>query len=234
MPKVSLVKRDPVDLGKDAGRALRELNLGGIELDVELVLDRSGSMQDEYRSGLVQLVLDRVYAAVQKVDRDGVLPVTLFHFKTMTAPPLNAQNLDGYVRSQLGQFDWGGTRYAPPLELLAKRHALSGVFSKTPADKAKMVIFVTDGVNDDPASTHAAMRLLSKKAPVFVVFVGLDTDGRADFSTLERLDDMAGRDFDNAGYFRWDGNVTDQQFYQNLFKELPKALSDMKRLGLLK
>ena len=233
MPKVSLVKRELVDLSKDAGRALRELNLGGIELEVELDLDRSGSMQDEYQSGLVQLVLDRVFAAVQKVDSDGVLPVTLFHFNTMAAPHLNAQNLDGYVRTQLGRFDWGGTRYAPPLEHLAKKHALKGVFSKSPAEKAKLAIFITDGVNDDQPATVAAMKALSK-TPVFVVFVGLDTDGRADFSTLERLDDMTGRDFDNADYFRWDGNVTDQQFYHNLFKELLKALSDMKRLGLLK
>lgn len=233
MPKVSLVKRELVDLGKDAGRALRELNLGGIELDVELILDRSGSMQDEYHGGLVQLVLDRVFAAVEKVDRDGVLPVTLFHFNTMAAPALSAQNLNGYVRSQLDRFDWGGTRYAPPLQALAKKHALKGIFSKTPADKAKLAVFITDGVNDDHAATIAAMKALAK-APVFVVFVGLDTDGYADFSTLERLDDMVGRDFDNADYFRWDGNVTDQQFYHNLFKELPKALSDMKRLGLLK
>jgi hypothetical protein len=233
MPGVSLTKRPLVDLTKDAGRALRALGLGGVNLDVELILDRSGSMQDEYAGGLVQLVLERVFAAVKQVDPDESLPVTLFHNSCLPAPTLTAGNLEGYVTKNLSGMSWGGTSYSYPLRKLYDKHKLNGWVSKTPAEKAKLAIFITDGENDDAGATLSAMKELSG-APVFVVFVGLDTSGRASFPMLEKLDDMVGRKFDNADYFRWDSSVTDEQFYQLLFKEVAKALQEMKRLSLIK
>lgn len=233
MGAVSLVKRPLVDLSKDAGRALRSIGFGGFQANVELILDRSGSMRDEFQSGLVQLVLDRIYAVAKLIDPDQTLPVTLFHDSTSEAPVLKEFHLDGYVDS-LAAYSWGGTQYAPPILGMLRKHKLKGFFSKDPATTPTIVIFITDGENSDRMETINAMKQLSSEAPVFVKFIGLDTNGQARFPMLERLDDMAGRAFDNADYFRWDSSVTDEQLYTLIFNEVPAAVAAMKAQKLLK
>jgi hypothetical protein len=232
--KVSLVKKPLVDLRKDVGRALRKRNLGGLKLDIEVVLDRSGSMKDEFESGLVQLVLERCYALCAELDPDGRMPVTLFHDSAKQVTELTAANVDGYVQAHLRHESYGLTSYAPPLTQVLKRRACqTGFLGKKPADRATMVLFITDGVNDDPAETARVMQSLSKSAPVFVKFIGLDTGANVRFTTLERLDDMSGRVFDNADFFRWDGRMDDDALYEALLNEVMAAIDGMKKAGLL-
>jgi tellurium resistance protein TerD len=49
----------------------------------------------------------------------------------------------------------------------------------------------------------------------------------------ERLDDMSGRSFDNADFFRWDGSVTDDALYDLILNEVAGAMDAMRRLKLL-
>jgi hypothetical protein len=232
--KVSLVKKPLVDLRKNVSRALRKRNLGGLKLDIEVVLDRSGSMKDEFESGLVQLVLDRCYALCAELDPDGRMPVTLFHDSAKQVTELTAANVDGYVQAHLRHESYGLTSYAPPLAQVLKRRACqTGLLGKKPADRATMVLFITDGVNDDPAETARVMQSLSKSAPVFVKFIGLDTGANVRFTTLERLDDMSGRVFDNADFFPWDGRMDDDALYEALLNEVMAAIDGMKKAGLL-
>lgn len=235
MSKMNLSKKPILDLRKDVGRALRKRNLGGLQLDIEVVLDRSGSMSDEYESGLVQLVLDRCYALCAELDPDGRMPVTLFHNHAWQVADLTAQNVDKYVRTNLMSEPYGGTSYAPPLEQILKRRSCAKNFflRLKPADRAAMILFVTDGVNDDAAETSRVMQQLSQGAPVFVKFIGLDTGSNVRFTTLERLDDMSGRAFDNADFFRWDSRLDDNGLYDALLNEVTGALDGMRRVGLL-
>lgn len=233
--KVNLAKKPIVDLRKDAGRSIRRRNLGGLQMDIEVVLDRSGSMEDEYQSGLVQRVLDRCYALCAELDPDGQMPVTLFHNSAKQLPELTAQNVDNYVQTHISREPYGGTSYAPPLEQILRRRRCEKSFlgKVKPAQRAVMVVFVTDGVNDDAHATARVMQELSKEAPVFVKFIGLDTGANVRFTTLERLDDMSGRSFDNADFFRWDSSLNDDGLYDALLNEVNSAMNGMKKVGLL-
>lgn len=233
--KVNLAKKPIVDLRKDAGRSIRRRNLGGLQMDIEVVLDRSGSMEDEYQSGLVQRVLDRCYALCAELDPDGQMPVTLFHNSAKQLPELTAQNVDNYVQTHISREPYGGTSYAPPLEQILRRRRCEKSFlgKVKPAQRAVMVVFVTDGVNDDAHATARVMQELSKEAPVFVKFIGLDTGANVRFTTLERLDDMSGRSFDNADFFRWDSSLNDDGLYDALLNEVASAMNGMKKVGLL-
>ena len=233
--KVNLAKRPIVDLRKDAGRSIRRRNLGGLQMDIEVVLDRSGSMEDEYQSGLVQRVLDRCYALCAELDPDGQMPVTLFHNSAKQLSELTAQNVDNYVQTHISREPYGGTSYAPPLEQILRRRRCEKSFlgKVKPAQRPVMVLFITDGVNDDAHATARVMQELSKEAPVFVKFIGLDTGANVRFTTLERLDDMSGRSFDNADFFRWDSSLNDDGLYDALLNEVASAMNGMKKVGLL-
>ena len=233
--KVNLAKKPIVDLRKDAGRSIRRRNLGGLQMDIEVVLDRSGSMEDEYQSGLVQRVLDRCHALCAELDPDGQMPVTLFHNSAKQMPELTAQNVDGYVQAHISREPYGGTSYAPPLrQILQRRRCEKSFLGKVkPAQRPVMVLFITDGVNDDAYATAQVMQELSKEAPVFVKFIGLDTGANVRFTTLERLDDMSGRSFDNADFFRWDSSLNDDGLYDALLNEVASAMAGMKKVSLL-
>jgi hypothetical protein len=233
--KVNLAKRPIVDLRKDAGRSIRRRNLGGLQMDIEVVLDRSGSMEDEYQSGLVQRVLDRCYALCAELDPDGQMPVTLFHNSAKQLSELTAQNVDNYVQTHISREPYGGTSYAPPLEQILRRRRCEKSFlgKVKPAQRPVMVLLITDGVNDDAHATARVMQELSKEAPVFVKFIGLDTGANVRFTTLERLDDMSGRSFDNADFFRWDSSLNDDGLYDALLNEVASAMNGMKKVGLL-
>jgi len=230
MPGVNLTKRPVVDLTKDAGRALRRIGFGGFQGNVRLVLDRSGSMQDEYQSGLVQLVLDRVAALAFLLDPDRRLPVTLFHNHAFKAPDLTEANLDGYVRNQLSGFSWGMTEYAPPLKLL-----LDDTREPGPAALPTIVIFITDGENSDRRETISVVQQISKQSPMLIKFIGLDTNGSAAFPFLEELDNLKSSDVvrDAVDFFRWDSRVSDEKLYDLIFNEIPEGVSAMKKLGLV-
>lgn len=233
MGKVNLAKREIVDLTKDAGRALRALGLGGLQMNVELVFDKSGSMEDEYRSGLAQSAVDRIFALAKTVDPDGKLGVTVFHHDAYPAPDMVDANSASYVNKELARFEYGATNYAPALKLLQKKYDCSSFFGKKPAALPTLVVFITDGANGDASETISAMQLLAKTSPIIVKFIGLDTTGNTPFPMLEKLDDMKGRAFDNADYFAWNDRLTDEDLYKKIFNEIPSAIQAMKAAGLL-
>jgi hypothetical protein len=252
MGKVNLAKRSVVDLQKDVGRALRKHNLGGMEMDVVLIFDKSGSMEDEYKSGLAQLCLDRCYALAKTLDADGKMPVYVFHNTAWRAVPVTENNVGAYVKDVLMRYDWGGTSYSAPLKLLLEDakvpgkqrgwSAVTSMFSSSSASaggaprKPTLALFITDGDNSDKEETTRIMNALAQSAPVLVKFIGLDTGNNVRFPYLEYLDDRkAGSNsgFDNADFFKWDASVTDDVLYEKLVAELDTAVSAMKAQSLL-
>lgn len=245
MGKVNLVKRSVVDLQKDVGRALRKHNLGGLEMDVVLIFDKSGSMSDEYQSGLAQLCLDRCYALAKTLDADGKMPVYVFNNQSWRATPVTENNVSDYVRQELMRYGWGGTHYAAPLQQLlddtktAKTSPLGslgkmmGMGNSSPAKRPVLALFITDGDNEDKQETVRIMDTLAKSAPVLVKFVGLDTGSNVSFPFLEKLDDRKGGNFDNADFFKWDGSLDDAALYEKLVAEIEVASAAMKRNGLI-
>ena len=240
-PTISLAKRPIVDLKKDAYKAARSADLGGVSMDVIVVMDRSGSMQDEYTSGLVQLVLDRVLALALPFDADGEVPVIIFHNDAIDGVTLTPANVENYVQRELSRMSYGGTEYAPALQKVLdtygnkKSGGFLGMGKRTvPVERPTLVLFFTDGDNDahDKARVAEIMKKLSENA-IFVKFIGLDTSGTLQFPFLQKLDDMAGRKFDNADFFAWRATLTDPELFAALLNEVPGAIAAMRQLGYL-
>ena len=227
MPKISLEKKPIVSLQKDVGRALRKHNLGGLKAAVKIYLDYSGSFADEYKENLVQLALDRLTAVAMSLDGDGKIPVTLFHNAVLNAklPALTSNNCDTYVKQEIlaRNLAFGGTNYSPPLQHM--RAETQG--SKEP----NFVLFLTDGDCSDARETAASLVSLSER-PVYVMFVGFNTEGSTEFGTLSKLDKMQGRAFDNAGFFAWKPGMSDDEVYDKMFSDVGGAFADMKKLQL--
>lgn len=70
-----------VDLAKradKAGIALSKRGLSGTRAQVVLLLDHSGSMRADYRSGAVQTLVERTLGFALQIDADGIIPVIPF------------------------------------------------------------------------------------------------------------------------------------------------------------
>ncbi len=101
-----------------------------------------------------------------------------------------------------------------------------------------LVIFITDGENDD---RREAIRAITKasKLPIFFQFVGIKSSYSCGFSFLRELDEMDGRYIDNANFFEMTvrdlTDASDEELYSRILNEfgnsyIPLAKSDQYRL----
>lgn len=179
-----------VNLSKSSG-----INLSKHTARVAVCLDYSGSMAPMYRSGEVQEVLQRLFPIALQFDDDGQLEVWAFESRFTRLEPMTLNNFETYVKSEvIPNCQYGGTRYAPPLQDILKKH-----FSEEPAQIPTFVIFITDGANSDRGQTDQIIRQ-SSAMKIFIQFVGIGPVD--DFDYLMKLDDLDGRQCDNTGFIR--------------------------------
>ncbi len=237
-PAVNLSKQRVIDLSKKASAA------GGVDLSkkiekaavsmekrglldqraaVILVLDESYSSKGLFKNGAYQALCDRVFAAGLIFDDDGEIPTYMFASKARAAEAVNLGNYAGWADAQEKQ--WGGTQYAPPLELI-ERELRRGDPNPT------YVAFITDGGNSDKGPTNAIIKRLSG-LPAFVQFIAVGQEG--DFPYLQRLDDLSGREVDNAGFFAVEDpkGISDEQFFELMMGEFPQWLQAARAKGIL-
>lgn len=217
---------------------------------VVLAMDISGSMQDEYYDGTVQRVIERIVPLAMQFDDNQSIDLYLFQDQAYDAGQVTLNNLEGYVERDIlrsGKYQFGGTQYAPVIEfirdgaqnMLGKAAAavtgmFGSIFGKTAADAKKLptyVIFVTDGDNSDHSKTERLMRELSSKG-IFWQFVGI---GHAGFSFLDKLDNLSGREIDNASFFKATNidRMSDDALYAELLKEFPTWIKQARQRGFI-
>lgn len=204
---------------------------------VVLCMDISGSMEDMYRNGTVQDVIERIVPVALQFDDNGELD--LYMFTTYCKKHKNnvtLKNLDNLVNNELlRHYAFGGTNYAPPINMIieeVKENTKGGIFSSAkPLKYPVYVIFITDGQNQDTSETETAIREASKHG-AFFQFVGI---GSAQFPFLEKLDTLDGRFIDNANFFKVkDINaMTDEDLYGKLLGEFPSWLKLAKEKKLI-
>ena len=186
----------------------------GLEKDVVasvmVCIDKSGSMGHLYRNGTVQYTLERLIPISMKFDDDGQVPVVTFNTSCSREETLNLENLDGYVRKYLPA-PYSGTNYAPAISKIIDE------YKKGDSHNPTFVIFITDGENADRKETERALREASKY-PIYFQFVGI---GDEYFDFLMKLDDLTGREFDNAGFISIQDldKVNDEELYTMLLDE---------------
>lgn len=195
--------------------------LNGLKAQVGLVLDFSGSMSNLYYDGTVQKIIENTLPLAMEFDDNGTMEVWIFHDGCHRLPDISLKNYAGYVKREiLGKYNMGGTNYAPVMKSVIKAYK----DYKLPS----YVLFITDGDNDDQGMTISVIKEAAK-LPIFWQFVGV---GRARFTFLEKLDDLADRYVDNADFFEV-SNALDIT-YKQLLNEFPGWLQNERVKAMLK
>lgn len=132
---------------------------------VALVLDISGSMDNLYKSGLVDRLVAKAMPVGLSFDDDGEIDVFALGVDAYEIGSFGMGEYKSCVRNILDSHGLeGGTRYARALEMLVAKYANT--------TDPVFVIFVTDGDTEQPDKVTALIRKMSN-LPIFLQFVGL-------------------------------------------------------------
>lgn len=215
---ISLQKRIETDaprlmsLTKPAMISLQKKNLGHVKAQVAFVLDCSGSMRQQFSSGNVQAVLDRIAVLAVQFDDNASIDFWAFSDDFVKFDDVTLSNLDGYIEKLTKKkgMRFFGCNNEPPVMHDVVRHYKG-------SDLPAFVIFITDGGVGESRRIEQIIRDSAPK-PIFWKFVGL---GGSNYGVLERLDDMEGRVVDNANFFAIDDfkDVSDDVLYDRLLNE---------------
>jgi hypothetical protein len=225
-PAISLdkVPSGLVSLTKTAAVSLEKSGLTGQRAAVYLVLDHSGSMLSFYKNGSVQRLAEQALGLSANLDDDGTVPVVFFGTYASAPILVELSGYEGIIDREHAQVTWGTTDYVSAMRAVVNHHKQSG------ATDPAFVIFQTDGAPNDKRATEQALRDASD-LPIFWAFVGFG--GRVEF--LEKLDDLRGRQVDNASFFHAADphSVTDEALYDGLTREYAGWLAAATAAGIV-
>lgn len=232
-----------------AAAAVDTSGLNGQTAKVALVLDYSLSMTNQYKSGAMQLLVEKVLALATQFDDDGAIDLFVFDSRAAYLGEIGLADFqDGLARLTKGR-RMGSTNYADAF-LTVRDHfgfrpaapARKGLFGGLkkaqpapdagPANEPVYAIFLTDGAPDSKPAAVAALTEVST-APVFWKFLSI---GREEMAFLQKLDDLSERFVDNADY-KPIGSVdkfTDAELFAALLDEFPEWIKEVRSKGLIK
>jgi len=216
-----------IDLTKKATITLEKKNLQNVVARVVVVLDRSGSMYEQYRNGDIQKAMDKLLPIALMFDDDGQLDTWAFSEKSIHLSEISLDNIKNYLNNEKGGWDkWriGAINDEPVVmeEIIDMYED-----SNDPA----YIIFISDG--GIYKETHIKRLLIeSSSKPIFWQFVGI---GGNNYGILEELDTMGGRVVDNANFFDIDNidSLSDEELYDKLLNEFPSWLKEAKEKNII-
>jgi stress response protein SCP2 len=231
--KLSLEKRQRLDMRKrEVHKVLLSKNATGVRARVVIVIDKTGSMTQQYSRRVVHRVVERMLAVATQIDDDGQLEPYMYARGFAKVPDISVENVEWWTEEYLhlsgthGGFDYDSIGLSND-ELPIMNEILNSAAPGRPV----LVLFFTDGGFRKKGPISQLMRAASV-APVFWQFVGI---GKANYGVLEQLDEMEGRTVDNAGFFALDDidQVSDDELYKRLLSEFPDWLTAAKRANIL-
>jgi hypothetical protein len=213
-----------VDLTKKAAVSLEKAGLSGQRAAVYLVLDHSGSMSRFYSNGDVQRLAEQALGLSANLDDDGTVPVIYFGSRAEEPFDVRLDNYQGAIAGSHERVRWGSTNYVAAMNKVVDDYRRSG------ATAPAFVIFQTDGEPDDRGAVERTLRDVSS-LPIFWAFVGFG--GRVSF--LEKLDELTGRQVDNAGFFHaaTPRAVSDEELYDGVTREYAGWLAAATAAGIV-
>jgi len=232
--KLSLVKRQQLDLRKrEVHKVLLTKGAAGERARVLLVIDKTGSMQKQYRTKVVHRVVERMVPVAVQLDDDGTLEPYLYARSFARLPDLRVADLDGWPEEFL---HLGGTHGGIDYNALGNSNDEIPIMTeivdglrgrRTPT----LVLFFTDGGFSRRREITELIRTAAH-LPAFWQFVGI---GRANYGLLTKLDELPDRVVDNAGFFAVDDidGVSDAELYQRLLSEFPDWLRAARAAGIV-
>ncbi|MEU1995094.1 VWA domain-containing protein [Nocardia gamkensis] len=233
--RLSFEKRAKLDLRKrEVAKVLVDKNAFGIRARVVLVVDKTGSMNRQYRDQVVHRVVQRMIPVATQLDDDGTLEAYLYARSFAKLPDITVERGEEWARTYL---HLTGTHGGIDYDALGARNEELPIMrdiidSLRPGGRPTLVLFFTDGGFAKKREIAALMREASL-LPAFWQFVGL---GRANYGLLRTLDELSDRAVDNAGFFALDDidQVDDAQLYARLLGEFPDWLRAARNANILR
>lgn len=238
-PTVSLEKKlqdkapHLVSLIKPVTISLTKHRLSNTRAKVAFILDASGSMTRQFKSGNVQAVLERIAVLAVQFDDDGAIDCWGFGERHKKYEDVTLDNLAGYIsriQSSGKRSMWeilpglGGINNEPPV-----MEEVIDTFkdSKEPV----YVVFITDGGINKTSKIKDAIRR-SAHYPIFWKYVGL---GGSNYGILDNLDSFSDRLLDNTHFFPIDDfrQLSDEKLYDLLLEEFADWINLAKSKGIL-
>lgn len=191
-----------------------------------MALDISGSTRTMYNNGTMQETVERLLAMAMTFDDNGELDAWTFENGFSELPTITASNLNGYVNNKILNNNsvrkWGGTSYSPVMKEITESYFpaassswMSSVFKKPAAtnNTPAMVMFITDGENDDRKQAAAVLRE-AQKNNVYWQLVGV---GPASYFGF--LNEMA-NELPNVGFVNMQSlDMSDDELYDQLITD---------------
>lgn len=238
-----------LDLIKKASLTLEKENLKSDVYRVVLVLDISGSMNGQFKSGQVQKLAERALALGANLDDNAEVELYLFGIDAHSCDPISLDNINGVIDNLQFHFE-GGTQYAPAMAKVREDAKKEGYSYPT------LVLFITDGNNSDKSEATRQIVEASSE-PIFWKFMAISNRStnnsgggflsklfksgdsgslEDDFPFLQKLDTLSNRKVDNANFFAVDKHISlsDEELFAKLVEELGSWKQECNKLGILK
>ena len=241
LEKVEQKAPELLTLAKTAAEAIDTAHLDGQRAKVALVLDYSGSMRKEYKSGAMQRLTQTILALGVHLDDDGQIDLFTFDSGARHEGTVTLENFRDVIAKIVAQRRMGTTNYAAAFRTVLDHFKLApksgGFFRRStgpaPVDakdgQPVLAVFLTDGSPD--SRTEAVQEITrASYAPVFWQFLSI---GDENIAFLQKLDDLDGRYVDNADY-KPVGDVDrarPEDLYAMLLDEYPGWLADQRQRG---
>ena len=221
-----------LDLTKKSLISLEKSNLLNIKARVALVLDYSGSMSQQYKSGEVQQVLDRIIPLALNFDDDGSFECWAFAEKALHLNDVNLENLNNYIASEQGGYKKWNAGAGYNNEPAVLEEVLHYFIKESPSNVAVYIVFISDGGVSEARKIKKILQEASSQ-PIFWQFVGI---GGRNYGVLEKLDIMEGRVVDNCNFFKIDNieSTSESMLYDFLLQEFPIWLTEAKNKNIVR
>lgn len=242
LSKISEAAPSLLKTAEIAVNTIDKARLNGQTAKVAVVLDYSGSMSSEYRSGRMQKLVEKVLALGTQFDDDGAIDFFVFDTSAAYLGEVSISNFKGSVSRLTEGRAMSITNYHEAFWKVHEHFAapvkksMFNVFKKNaapaPADQPVYVLFLTDG---DPTNPEEAVRALINisTSPIFWKFLSIG-DQKIDF--LQNLDDLTDRAVDNADYQHIGDldRIEEAKLFDLMLEEFPEWLTEVRNMGMIK
>ena len=231
LDKVEKIAPYLVDITKKSLISLEKNNLLDIKARVALVLDYSGSMSQQYKSGEVQQVLNRIMPLALNFDDDGSFECWAFAEKALRLNDVSLDNLNSYIASEQGGYKKWNAGAGYNNEPAVLEEVLRYFNKESPSDLPVYIVFISDGGVSEARKIKKILQEASSQ-PIFWQFVGI---GGRNYGVLEKLDTMEGRVVDNCNFFKIDNieSISESMLYDFLLQEFPIWLTEAKNKNIV-
>jgi|GEM_PF-6385577 len=203
---------DRIQTAKEAWQNILQMEnaqaLHDAQIDIALVLDKSGSMTDLYKKGIIQDTIERVFGIAANLTEEEIADTWIYADRCARVAPIERINLRGFVRTVIMPTKIeGGNNELPIVQAIVKTY-----ITDLPApNKNRLVLFMTDGGFDSKAiSLIKDIFATNVHKPMFWQFVGI---GKANYEYLSSLSSVP-----NVGFSHLDdlAKITDKELYERL------------------